>query len=298
MGKQSDNSYKDVFCPSRIGLGTAQFGMPYGATNLKGILDRETVFAILEKAFQRGVNFLDTAPAYGDSESLLGDIPRSSCFHIGTKTKNPLFSPENIRKDLEHSLQMLRQDSLEILLVHNSCVLRGKDGKKYWKELEKCRSLGLVQKIGFSVYDISEVKELLERYDPQVIQIPLNPLDQRFLIEGMIASMYDLGIEIHARSAFLQGTLLVAPEMLPSFLTQAPFLKWHSFCKIKSWSPIQACLGFTLGVPQIAKVICGVTSLRELDEIIEAAHPLDFRFFAGLHEEDPFIRDPRMWDKR
>ena len=281
---------------SRIGLGTAQFGMPYGVTNRQGKPDPREVGAILGYAREEGVSFLDTAPAYGTSEKLLGSLPEALPFAIGTKTLSSLSSPEDVLRGLECSLKKLSRNFVEVLLVHHSEILRGEEGSVYWEVLRRSKADGLVRKIGISLYDVPETLELVERFAPEVVQIPLNPLDQRFLREGLIQSLSQKGIEIHVRSAFLQGTLLAPLEELPSFLPQEPFLRWQHFCEHHSWSPLRASLGFILGIPEISKVICGITSEKELCHILDSAISLKTSLFSPCHEENQLARDPRMWN--
>lgn len=281
---------------SRIGLGTAQFGMAYGVTNKQGKLGAQEVAAILECAREKGISFLDTAPAYGNSEELLGILPEASHFSIGTKTPVSLSSPEDILRGLEYSLKKLSRSSVQVLLVHHADILLGEEGDLYWQALERCKAQGLVRKIGVSLYDVPETVALVERYSPEVVQIPLNPLDQRFLREGVIQNLSQKGIEIHVRSAFLQGTLLTPLEELPAFLPQEPFVRWYSFCKEHALTTIKATLGFALGISEISNVICGVTSERELRYLFDNAVPLETSSFALCHEENQFARDPRVWN--
>ena len=281
---------------SRIGLGTAQFGLIYGITNRRGKLRPQEVAAILKCAREAGISFLDTAPAYGTSEKLLGSLSEALHFSIGTKTPVSLSSPEDVLRGLEHSLKKLSRSSVDVLLVHHSDVLRREDGDAYWQALQRCKAEGLVRKIGISLYDVPETMELLERFSPEVVQIPLNPLDQRFLRQGVIRSLYQKDIEIHVRSAFLQGTLLTPLEELPSSLPQEPFLRWQHFCRHYSWSLLEASLGFILGIPEISKVICGITSEEELRYLFHSAVSLETSLFNPCHEENQFARDPRMWN--
>ena len=255
------------------------------------------ITAILNHARKEGISFLDTAPAYGISEELLGSLSETSHFSISTKTSVSLSSPEEICRGLEHSLKKLSRNFLEILLVHHSDILRGKQREVYWQVLQRCKTEGLVRKIGISLYDVPETADLVERFSPEVVQIPLNPLDQRFLQEGLIRSLSRKGIEIHVRSAFLQGTLLVSPAELPFFLPKTPFQRWHRFCNDHSWSPLRASLGFILGIPEVSKVICGITSEKELCHLLDSAIPLETSLFNLCHEENQFARDPRMWNQ-
>ena len=127
----------------KIGIGTVQFGLNYGISNSSGKTEREEVKQILEYASFHGVTILDTASAYGDSESVIGqECPESSCFSIVTKL--PAFTNDVISKDdvasakdiLNRSLTKLSRNSVYGLLLHQASDLLKKGGSDLYEQLK------------------------------------------------------------------------------------------------------------------------------------------------------------------
>src|SRR5262249_17350751 len=158
--------------------------------------------------------FIDTAPLYGGSEESLGRALRAGdAFAIVTKT--PWFGPggvpanaEALTSAFQASLDRLRQERVYGLLVHRASDLLGPEGDDLFEAMRRLKQLGRVAKIGVSIYDARELEGVLARHQPDLVQLPLNVLDQRLLAGGQITRLKSAGVEIHARSAFLQGLLL------------------------------------------------------------------------------------------
>lgn len=293
-----------------LGLGTVQFGLDYGITNMAGRPPLDSVRAILDHASRSGIHTLDTAALYGESESVLGQaLPRPHRFGIVSKTL-PLdmaLSEKDaiaqVTSGIGRSLQRLGETCLNGLLVHRPDDLLGPMGDALFKALSSQREQGFVRKIGVSVYTPQEALTLLERYPIEIIQLPLNPLDQRHLREGSLHALAAAEVEIHVRSAFLQGLLLAPSKSLPGGLEAlAPAMSdWQSLLLTEQLSPLQGCLGFLSGIPAVSVAVCGTTSLSEWQEIVAAnasAPALPTEIFKKLPVLDDKLIDPRFWPKK
>lgn len=292
----------------KLGLGTVQFGLDYGITNAAGKTPASDVRAILAESLGQGVNTLDTAALYGDSESVLGQhLPRPHNFSIVGKTlhldpERPLSEAlETVRTGVIRSLSRLGEQKLAALLVHRVDDLLGPAGDALFKTLVSLREAGLVEKLGASVYTPAEAAVLLERFPLEIVQLPLNILDQRMLQSGTLADLRQRGIEIHARSAFLQGVLLGddAQQLPPNLATLRPALaQFREYLRAGNLSPLAATLGFLKSLNAIDVVVCGASRLSEWREISAAFDTLPdlpadlFKFFA---QSDVNIVDPRRW---
>jgi aryl-alcohol dehydrogenase-like predicted oxidoreductase len=260
----------------KLALGTAQFGMPYGIANRSGQLGEAEVSAILHHAAAAGVTVVDTACLYGDSETVLGRfLPSAHCFKIVTKT--PKFSAvaeasvaTALITAVSESCRRLNVTSVYGLLVHDANDLLGSCGDIIWQTMEKLRADGCVGRIGVSVYNGGQIDALLLRYPFDLIQLPLSLLDQRLLQGGQLDQLHKRNIEVHARSAFLQGVLLMTPETLPSRLAPLrPSLQeiiWRS--ALLGISPLQAASRFVSSLPQVSAVVCGVDSLTHFNQLV------------------------------
>lgn len=289
----------------KLALGTAQFGLDYGISNPEGKTPEEEVGKILSAAARHGVRILDTAALYGTSEEVLGkNLPSGHQFDIVTKTPGleTKSVADNSALQLEEtflrSLDRLRQPSVYGLLAHHADDLLGEGGGLLMEKMQELKGRGLVKKVGASVYTGRQIDLLAERYHLDIIQLPINILDQRLLSGGQLSKLKGKGVEIHARSVFLQGLLLMDPDSLPSYFDSIRnhLREYHRFIKHRGIDPVRAALGFVAGLEEVDVVICGVNNLLQLEEICRAAKdPVDSGMFTDFAIDDTSILNPSLW---
>lgn len=276
----------------KLGLGTVQFGQPYGISNAHGQVSAAEAAAILADAAQAGIHLLDTAANYGEAEAVLAELDTTG-FRIVSKTIG-------LKHGLDHVIARARQSAAALkadtLLVHAAADLLGPDGDALWSALCGLRDNGIFSKIGISVYVAEDPAALAARFRPDVMQLPFSLLDQRLLANGTLARLTDLGVEIHARSLFLQGLLFL--DRLPEKLRHAgPYLiDIRTRLRDAGTTPLAAALGFVLSRPEIAFGLVGVTSTAELNEIIGAAtKPLPDLNWSAFALNDEVTLTPSLW---
>ena len=196
---------------SRLILGTATFGMDYGATNPNGEVSVEKIGRILDGCRRGNIRELDTARAYGRAEERLGCVGVGD-FAITTKIDlRPDESADAVHPKLTQSLERLRVDKVATLLLHNEERLHQPDAEAVAGHLHKLVERGLAGRAGFSSYEPSNAVRLCARFGFQAVQLPANALDQRFLQKGFLDPFLSQGVEVQIRSLFLQGVLLAEP---------------------------------------------------------------------------------------
>jgi aryl-alcohol dehydrogenase-like predicted oxidoreductase len=283
----------------QLGLGTVQFGLDYGVANTTGQTPEHEVQRILRVAAAGGVSVLDTAAAYGGSEAVLGRLLESGHgFEVVTKIR-PLqgkFRSGDVRTSLEGSLERLGMGHVHGLLVHHACDLLGPCGKMLFVELESLRDQGLVDLVGASIYDATEMDALLDRYDVDLVQVPLNVLDQRLLSGGQLARLAARGVQVHVRSIFLQGLLLMDPASLNPYFEpiRGHLAAWRKTLAEQGLTPAQGALAFARSLDADV-VLVGVEDSAQLAANIAdfaAAADLDFAPFAL--DDDKYV-DPSKW---
>ncbi len=289
----------------KLGLGTVQFGMPYGIAHRGEAISSAELAATLRRATESGIDCLDTAPAYGDSEARLGSaLADSRVFNIVTKT--PVFSRGEIglaeadltRASLSQSLEKLRRRHVYGLLVHNADDLLKPGGRHLVQVMQDMKSEGLVLKIGISVYTAQQIDRALEFFQPDIVQLPLNVFDQRLLESGHVARLKSCGTEIHARSIFLQGLLLMAPDTVPDYFSplQENLSNYRELLRTRSMKPIQGALAFVRQIAGVDYAVVGAQSTGELEEIYAAAQtPFDGLDFSRLAVTDENMIVPSRW---
>lgn len=260
----------------KLALGTVQFGLDYGVANVSGRVTAQEANAILLRAHEFGLDTLDTAIAYGDSEAVLGQ------FGIGqwkTVTKLPSVPADCrdvaqwVQDQIQQSMTRLGVKQFHGVLLHRPSQLLEGLGPSLYAALQDLKSTGLSRKIGVSVYGPAELGALFDIYALDLVQAPLNIVDRALVESGWASQLNDAGVEVHSRSAFLQGLLL-----MPSSARPAKFNRWANLWRLwDGWleqeglTPLQACMRYVAQLSQIDRVIVGVDTVEQLIQIVEAA---------------------------
>lgn len=289
-----------------LGLGTVQFGCDYGIANRSGQVSYEEVERILGRAATLGIKVLDTAALYGLSEETLGTVlgPEHP-FQIVTKTcklaADSVTDNETVQlvRTFERSLKRMNQNSVYGLLIHDANDLLKPGGGKLVETLNQLKSDGRVTKIGVSVYTPEQIDKLLAMFTPDLIQVPLNVFDQRLVSGGHLERLRRGGVEIHVRSVFLQGLLLMPPGTVDAYFEpmRARLVNFHNDMTAIGSTPLQGALQFALSRTEVDTVLVGVCSRSELEEIRSAAiHPTSTEMdFSRWAVNDPRFVDPSQW---
>jgi len=292
----------------KLGIGTVQFGLDYGISNTSGKTSLKEVQSILKLATENGVDVLDTAPFYGDSESVIGRcLPEQNRFRIITKT--PCFKRSRytaadgntIKSAFYESLERLRLSSVAGLLIHHADNALAEGGEFLYDVLHELKSKGLVEKIGVSVYNGEQIDKLLDLYDFELIQVPVNVLDQRLVKGGELKKLKNKGIEIHARSVFLQGLLLMDPDTIHPFFNEIRLLlqKYQKFLCLNGLSFVEGAIGFVKEITEIDHIIVGVNNLKQLKDNVQSFdrtnNTLNIDSFKEFNINEPKFINPGSW---
>jgi aryl-alcohol dehydrogenase-like predicted oxidoreductase len=293
---------------NRIGIGTAQFGMAYGISNRHGQPTEREIDEMLALAWLAGASTIDTAAAYGDAERVIGrTVGGMGAFRIVTKTlpiADPVLTHAHGRQIAERfmrSLDNLREDRLHGLLLHQTDLLLRPGAEHITEALGTLRDQGLVSKIGASVYGAEELEAIDGRFHFELVQLPINIADQRLLHSGHLRRLKRRGVEIHARSVFLQGLLLMAPHNVPTGLAPvaAELDRFAEACRRLERAPIEACLQFALGIEEIDCLLVGANTTIELADILTACRSstADGIDFGALAFADTGLLNPAQWTR-
>lgn len=282
-------------------LGTAQFDMSYGVARTAEKIDFNQIEEILNFAYKNGVNTLDTAIHYGNTEEILGEIGVSD-WNIITKIHSVNFDTKDpygwVIREVENSLNKLNIDKLHGILLHETRLLSNKYGELIWKALDAIKTQKLSQNIGISIYDPSEISKINQDYSFDIIQAPFNVLDKRIESSGLLEEISKKNKELHVRSIFLQGLLLMDPSSRPSQFNRwnDVWSRWEEWLNYNNSSPLEACINFACSNHRINKVIVGVDSLSQIKKIISTAalqkKPMKFPDIQSIDED---LINPSNW---
>lgn len=287
----------------KLVLGTAQFGLDYGITNKKGKVAAQEVVKILEYAAVNDINLIDTAIEYGDSESILGKYCSSiGMFEFISKIKLAVSDTvANIEKKVVASCKRLGVEKLHGLLVHNAGGLIHKDSILLWQKLEKLKELGLVDKLGASVYSPVEASQIVDCCAIDLLQFPFNLFDQRFNDISLINKLKKNKVELHARSVFLQGILLADYKGLNEYFNpiQFKFKLIEEYCGLYQINKMQLLIAYLKAFNFYDSLVMGITDVIELEEIVNGFNDskvlnLEINFNDFAVKDERFI-NPSKW---
>lgn len=287
----------------KLGLGTVQFGMDYGVANKGGRVSGSRLDEVIALAQHLRIRVLDTAAAYGESEAALGRYLRDfSGVRVVTKTP-PAPDVTSLRATFDRSLARLGVDSVYGLLVHHAADLLGPDGERLWQALESFKAQGRVTRIGVSVYSPEELRAVRARFQLDLVQLPMNLLDQRFRRCGLLNELHDERVEVHVRSVFLQGVLLMEPSELPEYFAplRATLESIREHADASHTSVLAMALNSVLHLPQVDCVLVGVDSAKQLQHIadaIQAEWVVDESLAGEWATEDLRWLNPVQWKLR
>ncbi|MFT4683479.1 MAG: aryl-alcohol dehydrogenase-like predicted oxidoreductase [Polaribacter sp.] len=286
-------------------LGTVQFGLNYGINNKLGQISENHIKEILDVAFDKGIKILDTAEGYGNAQERIGNYHKNTInkFDIVTKFHAKFVVDENfsIRKVILNDLSILSVDVLYGYMFHSFS-----DYKKYYtlfeKELLILKKEGVINKIGVSVYTNEELLAVIENKNIELIQLPFNLLDNHKLRSAAILEAKEKGIEIHTRSAFLQGLFFKSIDSIQGNIINLKnnLKKINNQINTSNSDTATFALNYPVGKNYVDKVLIGVDSLEQLEQNINAVNTsLNFRpFFESvdsLEVKNKELLNPSLW---
>jgi len=251
----------------KLCLGTAQFGLDYGINNTRGKIPQKEILEILNCAHDSGINTLDTASAYGSSESALGDAITQSGKKFQIITKYPANTEVRPFQWINTSLELLKTERVHGYLFHNYSIF--KQHPDYIEDFVKIKDTNKTKKIGFSLYYPSEAEYIIKNKVPcDIVQVPYNIFDQRFAY--LFSELKDRGIDIYVRSVFLQGLFFIEPDKLDSHFNSIKNLlkEINQVAKNYSINIAALCLAFIYANKNVTSIVTGVDSLDNLKENI------------------------------
>ena len=291
----------------KLCVGTANWTQDYGSVPGKPQYQVDDLDELYTSITARDVRMFDTAPAYGNAEELLGarllehQHAVTKTPHIAEETISPK-SLETVETSLLSSLRLLRTDKVYALLVHNVHDLFKPNGSRLADIMQKLRGLGLVEQIGFSAYTVDEVERGLTAMDANIVQLPMNILDQRFLRCGLLAKLARNGIEVHARSPFLQGVLLSDPRQLPAHFNpiKDKIASLQSLARELGIDIQRLAYEFVAQHQDVGKVVVGFRSAAEFSSLFTQGEEVELVAQSGLQDfyvDDESLILPTLWPR-
>lgn len=286
-------------------LGTAQLGMNYGINNNCGLLNYQQSIDILNTAYDNGIQILDTANAYGDSEKVIGIFMKNTNkkFKISTKL-NPTNSKISVEDQVKNSLQKLQCEEIYLYYLHKFQDCANKD---IMSNLQKLKKKKYIKNVGISLYEPFELEYIIDnlRDEVDIVQIPFSILDSsRWLNSNLLERAHRCNIKVYVRSIYLQGLLLMESnnDVVKKFELEDYINFLEELHEIKGVTLTELLMGYVNSVKVIDGVIVGSeTPEQVLDNInifkkevyfeTEEVNQIEFR----SRQAKKHVIDPRTW---
>lgn len=258
---------------SKLGLGTSQFGLdqPPGPRGKPREAEARDILSI---AGRSGLSVLEVARGSASADGLLrGALPQPHPFRLTLTAIRPDRGPELVEAELRGQMLRLGVERVDTIVAPSATDLFSPLGPQLWDRLKALKDQGLCKRIGVPVYASDDPVGVARRFKPDLVQAPASLLDQRLLLDGSLASIAEMGIEVHLRSIFLNGVLFLPPDRAPSHLKAAAgrISRARRLIAEGKSDPLQAALGFALSRPEASHVLVGVTSAAEMSAVVAAA---------------------------
>ena len=280
----------------KLGIGTAQFGQRYGISNKFGKVPQSEAENILYLAKLNSIDIIDTAISY-NSESCLGNIGVKE-YKVVTKLPPVPNGVKNICEwidvQIKSSLKRLRVNSVYGLLLHNSEDYKNSELREKFKSLKADK---IIHKIGVSIYSPNELNNLPCENEIDIVQAPINLVDQRLVDSGWLKKLNSYGVEVHARSVFMQGLLLMPKKLIPqSFMAWSSLWnRWHDWLNRENITAIEACLHYVFSLPYVNRVIIGFEAANQLKQIVESLKSSLNISYLDISNREEYLVNPSMW---
>lgn len=278
----------------RLVLGSANFTQKYGIYPNK--IKSSELKKIITLAKKNKINQIDTAESYLNDISIFKYTKKKFKFITKIKPNRKWASLKYCQQNLDNQIKRLNNNKIKVLLFHDVNILFTKLGPIIFNNLVNLKKRGYFKKIGISIYNTDCLAYLTSKYNIEVVQCPYNLLDKRIINSKWFAKLKKKGIEIHARSIFLQG-LLVNKNIFKKIYFrkwQKKISKWFDYLMKNNISPIDYCLNDLLN-HDFDQIIVGINNYDNLKEI------LDFKLIKNKEEMFDFkinnirLIDPRNW---
>lgn len=252
---------------NKLVLGTVQLGLPYGVNNSIGQPTLQEACSLLQLAYERGIRYLDTAEAYGNSQSVIGTYHskhKAESFSVITKYSGQQSGADgnNFKSHFLKNLDTLSISSLDAYLFHNFDVYRNFE---YWGVLETLVKENYLKQIGVSVYTNEQALAASSDERISVVQLPFNLLDNFNRRGEVLQTLKQKGKEVHIRSVFLQGLFYKNRHNLGKLSPlKENLLQLDSLAQSYNVSIGTLALAYCLKQPCIDKVLIGVETKSQL----------------------------------
>lgn len=287
---------------NKLIFGTANLINNY--TLIRNKQANKQIIQILNHLKKKKILNLDTSIEYKNVDKKI-KLSRFEKWKIITKINLQRFEDYKDENKIIQKLSILIKKNaknigvkqIHTLLIQNTNFLLKKNGHRFFFILRKIKEYGLVNKIGYSIYDFNTIRSLVKNFKPDIIQCPCNIFDNRINNKQISLFIKKKKIEIHARSIFLKGSLLLKAKNLPKQISQwrEKFKEFEDWVKKNNYSRLEVCMNFVLNNHMVNKVIIGADNLQQLKQILNIKKRRKIKIPKKFFITDQNLLNPSKW---
>ena len=279
---------------SKVILGVTQFGLNYGILNQHNSNKKKKLKQILNFSKKKGINSIYSSKYYGNANKFLA-TENLNYFKLYIKFKSQDLLKKNFLEDFEKMKKKLKKNNL-ILMLDRFENLKNRERLKIYNILLDLKKDKKINRFGYSIYSFKNLKKICHEFKPNILQCPYNVIDRRLEEKKLLQFLKINKIEIHVRSIFLQGLLILHYSKHPR-----KFLNWKKIFKkfddqIQHYkiSNLDWCLNFIEKNKYINKILLGVDNIDQLREICSFKNNEKIKF-PKMYVKDEKLINPSKW---
>ena len=280
----------------KIIIGTAQSDPNYGFNKKKNLI------SLINFCKKKNLYF-DTALSYKNSKFYLRKLGYN---YTNIISKLPyidkIFFKVSLEKNLKKIYSNLNTKKIYSILLHDPSIIDDKKNRAIlFEKIKYLKKKGKIEKFGVSVYTVNELKKILKVFKPDIIQIPINIFNQSFTEKNFLKKIKRLKIEIHVRSIFLQGLLLLSYDKIPRNFKNNKAIKFYfNFIERNNLSPIVFNLNFINSIKEIDSIVIGFDNIEQFKKLLELKKKIinekySKKIYSKFKSKNLKLIDPRKW---
>ena len=279
---------------NKVIIGVTQFGLNYGLLNQYNPNKKKKLKQVINFSKKKGINSIYTSKYYGNANKFLATENLKN-FTIYIKFKSQDLLKNFFLRELDKIKKKLKKNDL-ILMLDRFENLTNRERLKIYNILIDLKKDKKINRFGYSIYSFKNLKKICYRFKPHILQCPYNVIDRRLEEKNLLQFSKINKIEIHVRSIFLQGLLILHYSKHPRKFTKWKkiFKKFDNQIQHYKISNLEGCLNFIEKNKYIKKILLGVDNIDQLKEICSFKYNGKIKF-PKIYIKDERLINPSKW---
>lgn len=275
-------------------LGIANFDKNYSISNN---INQRNINSILKLAYNLKLREIDTANSYLEANKILSNNSYKKKFLLNTKISN--ISGKNYKNKIDNEIKKFKKkldiNKINTLLFHDRNQIFEKNIKNIISYVVKLKRNKIIKKFGFSIYNYDELKEILKYSNPDVIQLPGNIFDHRYLNKKKLKELKKKKIEIQIRSIFLQGIALKRIYPLKDIKSVEILKKYWKKIDSLGINPLRYNVNFFKKFKDVDKFIVSFEDQNQMIEFMKTFKSKKKEINKGFKTNNLNLINPYLW---